>query len=391
MPRRGQDTPPPIPLAAPSASQAPAPQTVYTISFLPAPAATLIPDGGTRAGIEGLPGQNQNKPNLDGAKIEAETLPGVNQDTSNMGEPLNPGVQVNPKQPSAAPEITVNRPLPGQNQANPIMGEPAPLPVPSPLPPPLTVVQSPAPQPSSSRAPTPSSVLSTNTSTAPSDSRKSTQTSSAVLSSTATPLSVATFVTITRSNQGKEQAPVTTLSLTSAFPTPIISASVIPMDTATPQAIAVVQSISGMLSSATMVATATLTPAVLSSDQQDGGILHPTARILLIVFVILGALSILIAIVVCMMVRSHKRHSRAQKQAVISQNPYDASSDRIGVTTHISANSNDNPFLTTSEKAIIDRAASPNGTPDMNYSSSISDAITSFINKSRRLTYKISP
>ena len=76
----------------------------------------------------------------------------------------------------------------------------------------------------------------------------------------------------------------------------------------------------------------------------------------------------------------------------MTQNPYNASSDRIGVTTHISASPNDNPFLTVSEKAIIDRAASPDGAiTDANTSSSFSDAISSFVKKSRRLTYKISP
>jgi precorrin isomerase len=75
-----------------------------------------------------------------------------------------------------------------------------------------------------------------------------------------------------------------------------------------------------------------------------------------------------------------------------NQTPYDASSDRVGVTTHISATSvNENPFLTASEKAIIDRAASSSGDPDAMKQLNFSDAISSFINKSRRLTYKISP
>lgn len=102
-------------------------------------------------------------------------------------------------------------------------------------------------------------------------------------------------------------------------------------------------------------------------------------------------MSIIVAIVISIMVRSHKRRSGASKNNARHQGPYDASDDRTGVTTHISADPNDNPFLTASEKAIINRAASPDGEIDMNNSSRFADAISSFINKSRSLTYKISP
>jgi hypothetical protein len=43
-----------------------------------------------------------------------------------------------------------------------------------------------------------------------------------------------------------------------------------------------------LLSSTTAIAAATLVPTALSGGQQDGSILHPTARTLLIMFVILG-------------------------------------------------------------------------------------------------------
>jgi len=75
----------------------------------------------------------------------------------------------------------------------------------------------------------------------------------------------------------------------------------------------------------------------------------------------------------------------------MNRNSYDASNDRLGVTTHIFADPNENPFLTASERAIIDTAASPDGASDPNNSSGISVAISSYIKKSRRLTYKISP
>lgn len=74
-----------------------------------------------------------------------------------------------------------------------------------------------------------------------------------------------------------------------------------------------------------------------------------------------------------------------------NQNPYDASSDCTGITTHISADPNDNPFLTASEKAIVNRAASSDGASEVHNSSRLSDAVNSFIKKSRSLAYKTSP
>ncbi|KAF2630559.1 hypothetical protein BU25DRAFT_242313 [Macroventuria anomochaeta] len=397
----GQEQPRPT-FAVPSALQSsPSLRITYTISVRTTPSATSIPEGGARVEIESLPGQNQNKPNLDDARIEAPALPGVNQDTSNMGEVLKPGSPAAagaPERPSNAPAITVNKPLPGQNQANPVMGE-APLPVPPlpalalppapPIPPPSPLVTSSASAPSSSNEPSVYSVQTATTSTSLSTSAASTLTPLASSSSSFTLSSVTSFVKLTRSEQGKEEAPVT-LALSNTTTLSATSTSVIPADNATPQAIAVAQSFSGALSSMTAIAAATLTPTAIPNNQ-DGSILHPTARTLLILFVILGALSILVAIVIFMMIRSHKNRSRAQRQAAMNQNLYDAPNDRIGVTTHISADPNDNPFLTASEKAIIDRAASPDGAADANNSSSFSDAISSFIKKSRSVAYKISP
>jgi preprotein translocase subunit YajC len=132
-------------------------------------------------------------------------------------------------------------------------------------------------------------------------------------------------------------------------------------------------------------------------------------RTLLIVFVVLGmsssalsdqiitdiftgVLSLLVAIIAFMMVRSYRRRERAQHQNTGNLTPSDAPNDRIGVTTHITAEPNDNPFLTASEKAIID-TASIDGASEKNVknSSRFSDAVSSFVEKSRSLTYKISP
>lgn len=92
-----------------------------------------------------------------------------------------------------------------------------------------------------------------------------------------------------------------------------------------------------------------------------------------------------------MMVRSHRRRS-ARQQNIRDFPPFDLPSERIGVTTYITAVPNNNPFLTASEKAIID-TASNDGASDknVNNSSRFSDAVSSFVEKSRSLTYKISP
>ncbi|KZM23034.1 uncharacterized protein EKO05_0008174 [Ascochyta rabiei] len=386
-PGTAQEVPPTVARPTFSAPQASLSQTTYTVSIQSPPAATLTPEGDARADIEEPPKQAPNNPDLDESKIESAVLPGVNQDTSNMGELLKPGPPANPKEPSAAPAVTVNKPLPGQNQADPIIGELAPLPVPSPPPPPPTLVNSPASLPSLSSTPTPQS---TKSSTVPPESSRSAETSLAITPGTFVLSPLTSFVTITRSTQGKGEASITT-ALTGTFPTPAAITGILPTNGANPQAIAAAQSITSIVSSTTVIVTASLTPIIQPSGQQDGSILHPTARTLLILFVILGALSILVAIVICMMIRSHKRRSRAQKQAFVDQRPYDASSGRVGVNTHISANPNDNPFLTASEKAIVDRAVLPDGASDLHNASIFSDAITSFINKSRRLTYKISP
>lgn len=78
-----------------------------------------------------------------------------------------------------------------------------------------------------------------------------------------------------------------------------------------------------------------------------------------------------------------------QEKALKAQASIDDS--KIGNTTQISAEANENPFLTASEKAIINRASAAKDAPDVNSPSRFSDAVSSFIEKSRRLTYKISP
>lgn len=88
------------------------------------------------------------------------------------------------------------------------------------------------------------------------------------------------------------------------------------------------------------------------------------------------------------MIRSHKRRSQALNNDAKHQDPYVSSVDYTGSTT---ADTTNNPFLTASEKAIINRAALSDTEHNTNDFSKITDAISLFINKSRRLTYKISP
>jgi hypothetical protein len=65
-----------------------------------------------------------------------------------------------------------------------------------------------------------------------------------------------------------------------------------------------------------------------------------------------------------MMRRNRQRAQSVQQQ---SSNGEIKTSNDYGVTTRISANStvNQNPFLTESEKAIVARAATPDGEPDV--------------------------
>jgi hypothetical protein len=91
------------------------------------------------------------------------------------------------------------------------------------------------------------------------------------------------------------------------------------------------------------------------------------------------------------MINSRRKRSRAQQLVSNDSDTPAARDDTIGVTTHITAEPNDNPFLTASEKAIVSRVSVPTTTENPNAHTRFSDAVSSFIEKSRRMTYKISP
>jgi hypothetical protein len=243
-------------------------------------------------------------------------------------------------------------------------------------------------------SPTTSTLTSTKTTTSSITTPK--QSFPPVSSSPLSLSSVTSFVTLTRSEQGKENS----------SPTLAPPSIVKPTITATPQAIAVGQSLTVIFSSTGTIAAASST-ATAVADTQGGSSLHPTMRTLLIVFVILGkssltlsnqtvtyvsigVLSLIVAIIAFTLVRSHRRRS-AQQQNMRDLPASDRPNERIGVTTHITAEPNDNPFLTASEKAIISTASTDAVSENVKNSSRFSDAVSSFIEKSRSLTYKISP
>lgn len=285
-------------LQVPSASR-----TIYTIAVQAASSAASKPEGGAKVDIELPVGQNQNEPGLEDTKSEVPVLPGVNQDTSAMGEvpkPVSPAVPPTSPQVSDAPAIIVNRPLPGQNQENPIVGDVSPPPVPtlatpkcspspSSTPPPGTSVMRPATTTSISTTPPPLVVQTVSMSKSASTSAASNQGSATMLADLLTPPSVTSFVTITRSEQGKLEAPVS-IALPKTPSTTAITTSSVGAEAvgrATTQAVAAAQSASGVMLSTATVAFATSDPAPLPNIQ-GGSILHPTARTLLILFVILG-------------------------------------------------------------------------------------------------------
>lgn len=323
----------------------------YTAAIQTASPASTRPEGPARIESESLPGQNKIIPNLDNAKIDTPILPGVNQDTSNMGEapqPVLPAAVTSGLPPSPGPlAMTVDKPLPGQNQVMPPLppgfpgpnppsgslsdpggpgagppglsppGSPPPSPpissappgppgpsgppkspMPRPLmpgppmmppmmpglaPPAAAASPPPLPPPPAPLAMTTSSSISTTTSTSTmkTPSKTSKQTSTPVSSTSLSLSSVTSFVTLTRSEQGKGNS----------SPTPIPQSIDSRTTTATPQAIAVGQSLTVIFSSTGAIA-ATSSTATAAADTQDGSVLHPTMRTLLIVFVILGKSSL---------------------------------------------------------------------------------------------------
>ncbi|KAI4659627.1 uncharacterized protein J4E79_006162 [Alternaria viburni] len=222
-------------------------------------------------------------------------------------------------------------------------------------------------------------------------------TSSPTASSTTTKPSslppVLTFVTVTRTAEGKEDIQPSTQTILA------------------PQAVTTRQSVSSGLRTLSLASGSAIPSSLataVSVEPQHG--LTPLARTLFILFGVLGKyrtrvlhdesnvntgfVTILLAIGVTLIMRSNRRRGQAARQQAAGSPVKDIEEyDGYGNITRVSANSSIKNFLTEPEKAIVNRAATPDGEPDASTrpSNTLTEAINSFITKSRRLTYKISP
>ncbi|KNG49147.1 secreted protein [Stemphylium lycopersici] len=307
-----------------------------------------------------------------GSKLDTEALPGVNQDDPKFA--MAP--QVTPFAPmqtlpasSVASANTVYKPMPGKNQPDvavpslDLLGISGPIP-PAPSSPPVltttmttyvTLAKTLPGVPSVSTDATLSSAFSGSTSAASSLSSSTLSVSSFTAPSISSlpPLpSISSFVLLTRSEQDKEQEKTSSFSIL------------------TPQAITA----SSSLLSATVLPTIMASPSSLSStftDETDGG-LTPLSRSLFILFGVLGAITVLIAVAIFFVSRRNKRRAReaeAAEQDQIHSKTIEEfkESYNYGNTTPVSRKSSlDNPsYLTDSERNIIKRAATADGQPEV--------------------------
>ncbi|KAH5438127.1 hypothetical protein HBI47_060150 [Parastagonospora nodorum] len=271
------------------------------------------------------------------------------------------------------PAAAIGRPLPGKNQPRPILDGVAAS---------LTQLVEPEPL----------STLSWSSSSSSTSTLSSSLTTSSPIS-TSTPIS--SFATLTRSQPGNGQAPISSV---------IVSSS---------QATLVASSLSTTLSSILVVTSVITAPtgqpilnATANAELRQRARLTPLARTLFIIFGALGAAALLIAFGVVVILQVKKKHAREAQERPAEpdfdyfRNDGNPSFGELNFTTDASVSNNtrnsfhDNPFLTESEKAIVTRAVTPDEERDSHSHLSIStfnDDIKAFIAKSRRLTYKISP
>ncbi|KAI4619570.1 uncharacterized protein J4E87_007460 [Alternaria ethzedia] len=346
----------------------------------------LLADSFAQDEIAALPGVNQDDPSLG-------TVPGMNQETpvlltAPIMTPL--ATPESSTVPSTTSAMTVEKPMPGKNQPKPTMDISAVS---------FMIL-------SDSRSTAMSTISSSSTvsiATEPSASSFSQpptlviSTSSSTASSTTTKPSslppVLTFVTVTRTAEAKEDIQPSTQTIMA------------------PQAVTTRQSVSSGLRTLSLASGSAIPSSLataVSVEPQHG--LTPLARTLFILFGVLGEyrtrvlhdesnmntgfVTILLAIGVTLIMRSNRRRAQAARQQAAGSPIKDIEEyDGYGNITRVSANSSIKNFLTEPEKAIVNRAATPDGESDASTkpSSALTEAINSFITKSRRLTYKISP
>ncbi|KAI4951291.1 hypothetical protein J4E91_004000 [Alternaria rosae] len=313
------------------------------------PASTAVPgllaDTFVKEENDALPGVNQGDPSL-------ETVPGMNQETPVLL--TTPGVTplATPETStalSATPAITVGKPMPGKNQPKPTMDVSAvsfmilsdssstAVPTISSLSAVSTSIATATESSTSSFSPPPTLVISTTTATASSKMTKS---------SSLPP--VLTFVTVTRTAQGKEDAQSSTQTILA------------------PQAVTTRQSSSSGLRTLPLASGSAIPSSLataVSVEPQQG--LTPLARTLFILFGVLGFVTILLAFSLTLIMRSNRRRAQAaRQQAIRSPSEEIVEYDGYGNTTRVSAKSSIRNFLTEPEKAIVNRAATPDGEPD---------------------------
>ncbi|KAI2479440.1 hypothetical protein Ptr902_08705 [Pyrenophora tritici-repentis] len=346
---------------------------------------------GARIDSDALPGVNQSKPELiGGARENSDALPGVNQGQPELVNGLMPGK----KQP--LPTAITD----GSASSLPTSASPGTSSSPA------VTESSTVLQPSGE-----SSIISSETSViqTPSSSTVISSTpSTAAPSITSTPdllPQIVTFVTVTRT-EGKEYYSTESLAIPKSVNTPQMFSSSIPAPPAMETVLAV--------------------PAASDSIEPQRG-LTPVSRALFILFGVLGILSMIIALVVFCIMRSNKK-KRMQAFQQRTPNPFaddvkhdddhrrtTRASSEYGRNTQITSDYGgtirasseysrptrassiyppNRPVMTDSEKAIVDRAATPDGSQEANNkkpNARLTDAINTFITKSRRLTYKITP
>ncbi|KAJ5022481.1 hypothetical protein J3E72DRAFT_388760 [Bipolaris maydis] len=156
-------------------------------------------------------------------------------------------------------------------------------------------------------------------------------------------------------------------------------------------------------SALTAVSVPTLQPtsSVVASSATGGSGrgLTPLSRSLFVLFGVLGAITMLIALAIFFMARRNKRRQELAERYIEENASFEEKKGGTlgyGNRTHISAERADNGLtaLTDSERNIVRRAATQDGQPEVHITAPgarLHDAINSFIAKSRRLTYKISP
>ncbi|EFQ91000.1 hypothetical protein PTT_12231 [Pyrenophora teres f. teres 0-1] len=357
-----------------------------------ATSSTSLGGFGAKTDSNALPGVNQSKPELiGGIRENSDALPGVNQAKPELVNGVMPGKK-QPFPTTITDGSASSLPTSGSpgTSSSPAVPEASTFSQPSAVPSTMSSEISVTLTPSSSIII--SSVLSTAAPTITSSPDLSPQ--------------VVTFVTVTRTEEGKEYFSTESLAVPQTVNTPQMLSSSIPAPPAMETVLAV--------------------PAASDSFEPRRG-LTPVSRALFILFGVLGILSMIIALVVFCIMRSNKK-KRMQAFQQRTPNPFaddfkiddnhgraTRASSEYGRNTQIASEYGgsirasseysrptrassiyppNRPVMTDSEKAIVDRAATPDGSQEASNkkpNARLTDAINTFLAKSRRLTYKITP